>query len=91
MQINFYASLRKISGQKTIDLHTPAGCTVSGLLSAVIDQYPAMEGKLLDEHGNLGLHAHVIINGRDAPLLKKAMNTEIMESDKIDIFPIGHF
>lgn len=91
MEINFYASLRKISGQKTIDLRLPAGCTVSGLLDIIIDHYPAMEAKLLDENGNLGLHAHVIINGRDAPLLKYAMNTELMESDKIDIFPIGHF
>jgi len=91
MQINFYASLRKISGQKTIELQMPVGCTVTGLLNAVIDEYPAMEGKLLDEHGNLGLHAHVIVNGRDAPLLKNALNTELLESDKIDIFPIGHF
>lgn len=91
MQINFYASLRKISGQKTIELEIPAGCTVQVLLDLVINQYPEMDGKLLDEHGKLGLHAHVIVNGRDAPLLENAFDTELMESDKIDIFPIGHF
>lgn len=91
MEINFYASLRKITGQKAIDLRLPPGCTVNGLLGVIIDHYPSMEEKLLDENGNLGLHAHVIVNGRDAPLLENAMNTELSESDKIDIFPIGHF
>lgn len=91
MKINFYASLRKISGQKTIDLPLPEDCTVYSLITAIIDRYPAMAEKLVDENGNLGLHAHVIVNGRDAPLLERGLNTALMADDIIDIFPIGHF
>ena len=91
MRINFYASLRIISGQKTVDLDIPAGSTVSQMVEAVLARYPEMRDKLLDEHGHVGLHAHIFVNGRDAPLLGKTMNTEISANDNIDIFPAGHF
>ena len=91
MRINFYASLRKISGQKTVDLDVPPGCTVAQMVEAVLSRYPEMREKLLDEHGNIGLHAHIMVNGRDAPLLAKALDTEITADDAVDIFPIGHF
>jgi MoaD family protein len=91
MLINFYASLRKISGQKTVDLDVPAGNTVSQMVEAVLACYPEMREKLLDEHGQVGLHAHVIVNGRVAPLLEKGMDTVLSADDTIDIFPIGHF
>lgn len=91
MLINFYASLRKISGQKTVDLAVEAGSNVGQMVEIVLAHYPDMRDKLLDEHGNVGLHAHVMVNGRDAPLLVKGMATVISDNDKIDIFPIGHF
>jgi molybdopterin synthase sulfur carrier subunit len=91
MLINFYASLRKITGQKTVDLDVPAGSTVAQMVDVLLTQYPEMREKLLDEHGKVGLHAHVMVNGRDTPLLDKAIDTVISADDTIDIFPIGHF
>jgi molybdopterin synthase sulfur carrier subunit len=91
MLINFYASLRKISGQKTVDLVVPAGSTVAQMIDVLLTQYPEMREKLLYEHGNVGLHAHVFVNGRDAPLQKKGMDTVISAGSAIDIFPLGHF
>ncbi len=91
MRINFYASLRKISGQKTVDLDVPAGSTIAQMLEVVLTRYPEMREKLLDEYGHVGLHAHVFVNGRDAPLQKKGMDTVISAGSAIDIFPIGHF
>lgn len=91
MHINFYASLRKISGQKTVDLDVPAGSTVAQMIDVLLTQYPEMREKLLDEHGNVGLHAHVMVNGRGTPLLDKGLDTVISADDTIDIFPIGHF
>ena len=91
MRINFYAALRKITGQKRVDLGLPPGTTVRQMVEAVLLQYPSMREKLLDENGHIGLHAHVFINGRDAPLLKEGLDTSLSASDIIDIFPIGHF
>ncbi len=91
MDINFYASLRKITGQKTVNLEVPDGSTVAQMIETVLAHYPDMREKLLDKEGQIGLHAHVIINGRDAPLLKMGMKTVISAGDAIDIFPIGHF
>ena len=91
MRVNFYASLRKIAGQKTVELDIPAGSTVAQVVDVVLSHYPDMREKLLDEQGRIGLHAHCIVNGRDAPLLEKGMDTVIFAEDAIDIFPIGHF
>ncbi len=91
MRINFYAALRKIAGQKTVELDLPPGSTVRQMIEAVLMQYPTMREKLLDKHGRIGLHAHVFINGRDAPLLEDGIDTSLSATDIIDIFPIGHF
>lgn len=91
LHVNFYASLRKISTIKEVDFELADGTTVNQLLQAVIKRYPPMQEKLLDENGTLGLHAHIIINGRNSPLLAEGMDTIVTGDDKIDVFPIGHF
>ncbi len=91
MNVNFYASLRKISGQKTVSLDLPNQITARELLDAILARYPQMRDKLVNEDNELGLHAHMIVNGRDIPYLPNTMNTILSPNDKIDIFPIGHF
>ena len=91
IKINFYASLRKISGTKTVELPHPEGATVRQMLQAAVARYPKMRERLLDERDQLGRHAHVFVNGRDAPLLDYGMDTPLVADDKIDVFPIGHF
>lgn len=91
MRINFYAALRKIAGQKSVELDLPPGSTVNQMVEAVLMHFPSMRAKLLDKQGRIGLHAHVFINGRDAPLLEEGLDTPLSSTDTIDIFPIGHF
>ncbi|MCP4423956.1 MAG: MoaD/ThiS family protein [Chloroflexi bacterium] len=91
MNINFYASLRKISGQKTVPFDLPNQTTARELLDAVFARYPQMRDKLMNDDNELGLHAHMIVNGRDIPYLPDTMDTILSPNDKIDIFPIGHF
>ena len=91
LQINFYASLRKISEMKTVGFQLPDGTKVSNLLKAVLARYPLMSDSLLDESGKLDRRAHIFINGRNCLLLSEGLDTPLSAGDTIDIFPIGHF
>lgn len=87
MKINFFATLRQITGQKTVEIDLPPGITVRQLVQEVVTRYPPMYPELLDAEGNLHRHVHVFVNGRDAPFLKDGMETIIKPTDVINIFP----
>ena len=87
MKVNFYATLRPIAGQKTIQFDLEEGVTAQQLLDAVVRRYPAMGEILVDEDGQLYRHVHLFVNGRDAPFLENALDTRIKPGDKVDIFP----
>lgn len=91
LPVNFYASLRKIAGTKTVALRLPEHGTINNMLEIVVNRYPEMQGKLLDEDGHLSRRAHIFINGRNCLLLDKGLETNPAAEDSIDIFPIGHF
>jgi molybdopterin synthase sulfur carrier subunit len=86
MDVNFYATLRLITGKKTVSLDLPENVTVREMLEACFKIYPALRKELMngDElHG----HVHVFVNGRDVPYLEKTLETRITTRDKLDIFP----
>lgn len=87
MKVNFYATLRQVVGQKTIEFDLPPGSTVRQLLEAMLSSHPALITELLDEHGNLYSHVHIFVNGRDFPFLEKELDTEILPTDVIGVFP----
>jgi molybdopterin synthase sulfur carrier subunit len=87
MKINFYATLRQIVGQKTVEVSLPDGADVQQLVAAVVAQYPALRPELLDESGNIYGHINLFINGRDAHHTDDGLKTLIQPDDKIDIFP----
>ncbi len=91
LNVNFYASLRKISGRKRVEFSLEEGSTVQKLLEAVIVRYPEMRIKLFEQDGKLSRRAHIVINGRFSHLIEKGLDTRILPSDTVDIFPIGHF
>jgi molybdopterin synthase sulfur carrier subunit len=87
MKINFYATLRPIVGQKTVELPIAEGMTVQDVLDVIVENYPGLRPELMDEHGQLLGHVHLFVNGRDAPYLDDVMDTKIKATDKIDVFP----
>ncbi len=87
MKVNFYATLRKIAGTKTVEFPTTAGTTVRELVEMVVVRFPEMRHELLDANGKLHGHVHVFVNGRDVPLLSDTENTLLSLEDKVDIFP----
>jgi sulfur-carrier protein len=87
MKINFYATLRPIAGQKTVQFDLAEGITVQEVLDAIVTRFPPMRDELVDENGHLYPHVHIFVNGRDAPYLPEGMATIITNSDKLDVFP----
>jgi len=87
LKVKFYATLREIVGQKSVDFPLNEGDTVNELMNKIIDRYPALEPKLLDEDGELLGYVHFFVNGRDLPYLEKGMETELSDDDTISVFP----
>jgi molybdopterin synthase sulfur carrier subunit len=87
MNVNFYATLRQVTGRKSVEFALPAGATVQQLLDAVLERFPDVADYLLDEQGRLYAHVHVFINGRDAPYLDRALETPLTADDAVDLFP----
>ncbi|MFN2199009.1 MAG: ubiquitin-like small modifier protein 1 [Anaerolineales bacterium] len=87
MNVNFYATLRQIVGQKTRDFDLNLPATLQALLDEILQKYPSMRGELLDENGSLYRHVHIFVNGRDVHFLEQGMQTVIDLADKIDVFP----
>ncbi len=87
MKVNFYATLRPIVGQKTVELSLPTGTTAIQLVLMFVKDYPAMRRELLDEHEHFLPHMKFFINGREAVYLPDKFDTIIQPDDKVDIFP----
>lgn len=87
MQINVYATLRPIVGQKTITLDLPPDATLGQLVDAAIARWPALAPELLDQDGALLGAVHVFLNGRDGHYLEQGLQTRLAPTDMVDIFP----
>jgi molybdopterin synthase sulfur carrier subunit len=88
MNVNFYATLRLITGRKTLCLdHLPDGVTVRDVLEECFKLYPPLRAELMkNEHEMLG-HVHFFVNGRDVPYLPDVLETKVSRADKLDVFP----
>lgn len=87
MKVNFYATLRNVVGEKTVNFPMPEGTTVRSLLAEMIAQYPRLKTELLNEKGELYQHVHIFVNGRDATFLEHGMETVIQPDDQLGVFP----
>lgn len=87
MNVNFYATLRQVVGGKTIQVDLPEDGNIDQLLSILVENYPALQGLLLQEDGSLHTAAHIFVNGRDAHWLPESLATRLNPGDNLDIFP----
>jgi molybdopterin synthase sulfur carrier subunit len=87
MKVNFYATLRRVVGAKTVEFDLPDGSSLQQLLDEILQAYPDLRPELLDANGNLYRHVHIFVNGRDAPFLEQGMETRISSEDVFGIFP----
>jgi molybdopterin synthase sulfur carrier subunit len=87
MKINFYATLRHIVGQKTIDLWIDHPISVRDLVAEIVKIHPGLRVELLDADGNIYQHVHVLVNGRDSIYLDGGNDAVVTQNDTINIFP----
>ena len=87
MKINFYATLRPIIGQKTVELDVAEGVTAQQLIEQIVTEYPPLRAELLDENGKFFDYMKFFINGREVTYLEDQFDTVIKPEDKIDVFP----
>lgn len=87
MKVNFYATFRLITGQKTVEFDLPPGSSIRDLIIQVIRKFPPFSGQLLDDQGEMFRHIHVFIDGRDTYYLPEGLETILHQEEKIDIFP----
>lgn len=87
MKVNFYATLRPIVGQKTIEVQSSGDLTAMGLIHKMIANYPDLRPELLDENGKFYDHMKMFVNGREVVYLEGGFDYRLQETDKIDIFP----
>jgi molybdopterin synthase sulfur carrier subunit len=87
VKVNFYASLRQVVGQKLIEIPISNGITVRELVSAIIERIPSLERELIDDHGDLFEHIHVVVNGRDVRYLEGGLDRELLPDDQVSVFP----
>ena len=87
MKVSFYATLRKIVGEKTVDIRLPENPRLRDLLDEVLSTYPGLREDLLDDSGELSRHVHLFVNGRSSKYLSAGLETPIEVSQKIEFFP----
>ncbi len=87
MKVNFYATLRAIVGQKTVEIDAHPDITAMDIVNKVIAIYPALRPELLDENNRFHEHMKFFINGREAVYMDNKMDTVVQPNDKVDIFP----
>jgi molybdopterin synthase sulfur carrier subunit len=87
LQVSFYASLRQVAGQKMIEIPISNGVTVRELVSEIIERIPSLERELIDDHGELYEHIHVVVNGRDVRYLEGGLDRELLPDDQVSVFP----
>ncbi len=87
MEINFYATLRLITGKKTVSIDLADDTSVRQMLENIFAVYPPLRKELMTAENELHGHVHVFVNGRDVPYLADVLETKISSADKLDIFP----
>lgn len=87
MNVRFHATLRQAVGGRHVVVDWRDDLTVWGFVTQMIERYPALGPQLLDVDGKLARHVHVMVNGRDAPYLAAGLETQLQETDAIDVFP----
>jgi molybdopterin synthase sulfur carrier subunit len=87
MKVNFFATLRDITGGKVVEFSLDQETTAKELLDAIIEKFPAMKKELLNQEGRMYGHIHFFINGRDVQFLQDEFSTKIMQDDVVNVFP----
>ncbi len=84
--IKLFATLRDITGKKTLTVSFEEGQTVRKLISDLSTLEPALHNEIVDENGEMTGLVHVLVHGRNIDWLN-GLDTTIRAEDQIVFMP----
>lgn len=82
-----FADLAEHAGDKHVTVDAAAGDTVGDALEDLLDDRPALEGRVLDDDGELRSQINVLRNGTNVLVEAKGLETELEGDDELALFP----
>jgi molybdopterin synthase sulfur carrier subunit len=86
MLIHLYATLRQRAGSRAVEVNCRDGASVGDALRHLLQQRPALKGRILDADGRVVPYVAVFVEGRDIRHLD-GLSTPVHEDDDIAVFP----
>jgi molybdopterin synthase sulfur carrier subunit len=87
VKVSFYATIRAIVGEKTLEIDLTDGASIQDLLDRLTERCPPLRGKLFDADGKLSRSVQVFVDGRGATHLPDGLQTKLRPDNAVDIFP----
>ncbi len=86
MKIRFYANLRKIPENATLEISDPSIRTLYELFDRLVELYPEFSPHLFDEHGDFRSDVPLFVNGRNPRLTDIGFDVPLETEDVISLF-----
>lgn len=86
MKVSFYATLRAIVGERSVELSLCEGATVEGLVAELARRWPALREHLFDDEGGLSRRVNIFVGGRNVRWLD-GLATPLGPDQVVDVFP----
>ncbi|PCR91439.1 ubiquitin-like small modifier protein 1 [Natrinema ejinorense] len=82
-----FADLAERAGDKHVTVDATAGDTVGDAFEALLSAAPELEGRVLDDDGDLRSQINVLRNGTNVLVEEEGLETELEEGDELALFP----
>ncbi|WP_435065595.1 ubiquitin-like small modifier protein 1 [Halobaculum sp. EA56] len=86
MDWKLFADLAEAAGESEPTVEAPDAATVGEALDALLEAYPALATRVLDEDGSLRGHVNLLRNGRDVREAE-GLDTPVDDDDELALFP----
>jgi MoaD family protein len=86
LHIHFYANMRTITGQATLEVAQTSARTLRALLVRLTEFFPALHQNLVDKQGNLYQDIPIFVNGRNPRLTSTGIDMPLEPGDSISLF-----
>lgn len=87
MRVHFYATLRAVVGQKTVEMDLPPDARAIDLAREIARRWPALAERVIDSHGEISRQVHLMVDGRNVRWLPDGSATPLRADATIDVFP----
>ncbi|KYH26202.1 small archaeal modifier protein 3 [Halalkalicoccus paucihalophilus] len=86
LELRSFATFREAMGQKTIEREYEEGATVGAVLADLESEFDGLEGRLLDDDGEIQPQLSILKNGRDVTHAQ-GPETPLEAGDTVSLFP----